>query len=371
MNLSQVQRDARAGLGFVVLKTIIAVDEQGNQSMADWAIPETRMQVERIAGRRADAEGREGWTVTWKGRGWYDTLEAYLELYADSLDAARGHAMVVAPSCKYHLPGPDENEWRLSEYAHTTGALLDVWGRHGSAFPMPLEKDFSPTLAGSELASQGPNIARWLKAVSGLIRKAAGPRRISIGIKMLNAVAEDSFQVEMLRVLNESVDERPDFVAYANRLFDPDREFQGTRGVAYGGPDLSARNLHCLALLRAFEQRGQTPPFRYPLSATGDIDSGRTAARYLLRGASSFQMHTRFQLNDSEYKMKRRNKSECVLHEFFLHPETGLIAALLRLRRHFRWPEDWNVARMAAFCADPRNRLWADYTAMRNAANGD
>src|SRR5215831_16068902 len=55
----QIERDASAGLGFVILKTVIAQDSTGEQSMHEWAIPETRMLVEPIRGRR----GEEGWTV--------------------------------------------------------------------------------------------------------------------------------------------------------------------------------------------------------------------------------------------------------------------------------------------------------------------
>jgi len=83
LNTQQVRRDAEDGLGFVVLKTIIAEDEVGGQSMSEWAIPETRMKVEPIRG----AEGTEGWNVTWKGRGWSDSFDAYLKLFADSLSA--------------------------------------------------------------------------------------------------------------------------------------------------------------------------------------------------------------------------------------------------------------------------------------------
>jgi len=83
VNLSQVRKDAQDGLGFVVLKTIIAQDSEGAQSMSEWAVHETRMVVERITG----ADQSEGWTVTWKGRGWSDTFDAYLRLFADSLEA--------------------------------------------------------------------------------------------------------------------------------------------------------------------------------------------------------------------------------------------------------------------------------------------
>lgn len=85
LNVSQVRRDAEDGLGFAVLKTIIAEDEHGAQSMSEWAIHETRMIVERIKG----ANGNEGWTVTWKGRGWYDTFEEYLSFSARPCKSAR------------------------------------------------------------------------------------------------------------------------------------------------------------------------------------------------------------------------------------------------------------------------------------------
>src|SRR2546428_8385420 len=44
----QVEKDAEAGLGFVVLKTDIAQDQQGEPSLPEWAIPQTRMLVKPI-----------------------------------------------------------------------------------------------------------------------------------------------------------------------------------------------------------------------------------------------------------------------------------------------------------------------------------
>lgn len=360
LNTGQVARDADAGLGFVVLKTIIAEDERGIRSMGEWAIHETKMVVERIIG----ADRSAGWNVTWKGRGWSETFDAYLNFFAESLQIGDKSGMLVVPSCKYHLPGPDEEEWRIEEYAYTTRRLLDVWdarGRDGGA-AMPIEKDFSPTLAGSDRAAQVSTIMRWLSAVTGLIHRAAAPRPISVGLKFFNAVFEDSFQLETLRLVNESCggEVKADFLVYANRLFDPRREFDGVKGVAYGGPDLSARNLAVLEGLRTLEQRGETPQCRLPISATGNIESGRTAVEYLVRGASSFQMHTLFQLPASEYRMRGGSKTERALHELYFNPERGLIAWLLHLRQRFDWPPEWNVKRMAEFCADPANKLWAD-----------
>ncbi|HEX6184198.1 MAG TPA: hypothetical protein VFZ44_10000, partial [Pyrinomonadaceae bacterium] len=283
-------------------------------------------------------------------------------LFADSLATGNESGMLVVPSCKYHLPTAGEGEWRVGEYEHTTRRLLDVWEtRRAGGGVMPIEKDFSPTLAGDDRAAQAETVERWMSAVTRLIREAARPRPVTVGLKLFNAMFDEDFQVEMLRLVNERCGDvgRPDFVVYANRLFDPARAFEGKRGVAYGGPDLSARNLRVLARLRALEQRGEVPRCAFPMSATGDIGSGRMAAEYLLRGASTFQMHTFFQLPNDQYRMSRGSRTERALHELYFNPERGLLACVLRLRRALGWPEDWNVRRMADFCADPVNGLWA------------
>ena len=95
------------------------------------------------------------------------------------------------------------------------------------------------------------------------------------------------------------------------------------------------------------------------------IESGRTAVEYLLRGASSFQMHTYFQLPDSEYRMRRGNRTERALHELYFNPERGLVAWLRHLRREFDWPVEWNIKQMAEYCLDPANRLWAEHEPRR------
>jgi len=360
LNVSQVRHDAEDGLGFVVLKTIIAEDEHGAQSMSEWAIHETRMIVERIQG----ANGSEGWTVTWKGRGWYDTLEKYLEFFGEALCIGQEMATPVVPSCKYHLPRNGE-AWKLGEYQYTTQRLLEVWQRYGPPGQvMPIEKDFSPTLAGSDRATETHIILQWLMRVTGLIRRAASPTPIKVGLKVFNAVFDEAFQLEMLRTINERCrgEEAPDFLVYGNRLFDPDREFDGIRGIAYGGPDLSDRNLAVLASMRSLEYVEQIPVCHLPISATGNIVTGRIAAEYLLRGASSFQIHTYFQLPSSEYKMKTGSKTARALHELYFHPEEGLLAWLLHLRRAFDWPTDWNIKQMAEFCANPANGVCASGT---------
>lgn len=360
LNVSQVRRDAEDGLGFVVLKTIIAEDERGAQSMSEWAIHETRMILERIKGE----DGSDGWTVSWKGRGWYDTFEKYIEFFREALEVGATASMPVVPSCKYHLPRRSEGQWKLGEYEYTTRRLLEVWQRHWPhGGDMPIEKDFSPTLAGSDRAAQTPIILEWLVRVSSLIRNAAKPLSINVGLKIFNSIFGDDFQLEMLRAINETCErqEGPDFLVYGNRLFDPNREFDGVRGIAYGGPDLSARNLAALGRMRTLEHAGLLPVCKLPISATGNICSGRMAAEYLLRGASSFQIHTYFQLPSAEYTMRTGSKTVRALHELYFHPELGLLAWLLHLRQTLDWRLDWNVMQMAEFCLDPANNVWAEH----------
>src|SRR5882762_4652637 len=117
LNGGQLETDAEAGLAFAVLKTVIAQDASGDQSMAAWAIHETKMKVERRGA---------GWTVTWKGRGWDRSFEDYLSLVRAGRDLTRAGELLAIPSVKYHLPRLDE-PFRDSEYAFTTRALADAW----------------------------------------------------------------------------------------------------------------------------------------------------------------------------------------------------------------------------------------------------
>jgi hypothetical protein len=337
----------------VVLKTVIAQDRTGEQTMREWAIPETRMLVEPIRGR----SGAEGWTVTWKGRGWFDTFPAYLNLFDQALRVGQGAGMVIAPSVKYHLPTPQEDFWKEEEYEFTTGALLEVWQRHHGGEAMPLEKDFSPTLAGSGRAAQQAKILEWLERVPGLIHGAA-PGRVAVGLKLFNALFADEFQVRMLDLVESAPagDRRADFLVYANRLFDPQKRFEDKVGVAYGGPDLSDRNLAALEAylsLAAGAPAGEGRERRLsplPMSASGDIQSGRIAAEYLLRGAASFQMHTLFQLPDGEFTMWTGNKTEKALHRLLFDPQEGFLAWLLDLQQRFGWDPEVSVETAARWC---------------------
>ena len=308
MTPGQVEADARADVGFVVLKTVIAEDADGERGMHAWAIHESQMKVERIT----DDRGTVGWTVTWRGRGWDRSFAEYRDLLTAALAIGDRHGVVIAPSVKYHLPSLDDEPFRAGEYRYTTGALLDTWRAAGRREPMPLEKDFSPTLAADARAGRREIVVRWLREVPVLIR-AGGRGEVKVGIKLMNARFDDAFQVAMLRQGDGA-----DFLVGFNRLFDY------RRGVAYGGPALSSRNMRVLDM--CLDAYGAPPS---ELSATGDIDSGRRIVEYALRGATSVQLHTFFQLPRAEYRSSATSRSMAAMHELVLHPEKGLLAWML------------------------------------------
>ena len=167
------------------------------------------------------------------------------------------------------------------------------------------------------------------------------------------------FQLEMLaEVHGES---RPDFLVYANRLFDPDRVFEGQRGVAYGGPDLSDRNLRLLSGPTRRPGEGRIDHRPLEISATGDICSGRIAVEYALRGCTSFQIHTLFQLPAGEYPMRVGSRVQRALHRLYFDPDEGFIVWMLHAARRLGLVRDGEVRfldvarRGAASCLLPRD----------------
>jgi len=298
LNSGQLETDAEAGLAFAVLKTVIAQDAAGAQSMAAWAIHESKMKVERRGA---------GWTVTWKGRGWDRSFDEYLALVRTGWDLTRDGQLLTVPSVKYHLPRLDE-PFRDAEYAFTTAALAKAWGEA----PLLLEKDFSPTLAGDQLSDEKAQILRWLREVPQRIRAHADVR---LAMKLMNARFDDDFQREMMEAASGA-----DALVVFNRLFD------ASAGVAYGGPELSDRNLRVLDSYRPLPS--PTVPYR-PLCGTGDIHSGRILVEYALRGCSSVQLHTFFQLPLEEYPATDGSRTQRALHALVFDPRDGLLAVML------------------------------------------
>jgi hypothetical protein len=309
LNLEQLETDRAAGLAFVVLKTVIAQNPAGEQAMAAWAIHETRMKVER---RRSEA-GQDGWTVTWKGRGWDRSFEEYLALVAAAGDLTRSGEILAVPSVKYHLPRLDE-PFRAAEYRYTTQKLAAAWGDD----MLPLEKDFSPTLAGDRLSDEREQILRWLREVPSQIR-AASDAPVRLALKLMNARFDDAFQLQMLDAASSA-----DTLVVFNRMWDPEKL------VAFGGYDLSGRNLRVLAAARS---RGLALP---SLAASGNVCSGRLLIEYAQLGCECAQLHTFFQLPLSEYPATGGSRPQRALHALVFEPRDGLIAAMLDLEENGR-----------------------------------
>ena len=100
-------------------------------------------------------------------------------------------------------------------------------------------------------------------------------------MKPLPSMFGDPFQLQMLETLHSSVpgQYQSDFLIFANRLFDPARSFEGKTGVAYGGPDLSDRNLAVLENFLSCHSRAQSQ-FQEPVvhDSTGHCGIFGTAA---------------------------------------------------------------------------------------------
>jgi hypothetical protein len=202
-----------------------------------------------------------------------------------------------------------DEPFRDAEDAHTTRQLAHAWGPE----PLPIEKDFSPTLAGDPLAADRARILRWVAEVPDRIRRHA-PRGARVALKLMNSRFDDDFQVQMLGAACDA-----DGAVAFNRLFDAER------GVAYGGWDLSDRNLRVLGLAIA----RQMP--RAPLTASGNICSGRVLLEYARLGCQSAQLHTFFQLPLGAYPATDGTRTQRALHALVFHPTHGLVAGILDL----------------------------------------
>lgn len=321
-NINQVKNDAYAGLGFCVLKTVISQDGNSKSEMEEWKVNAPRMVVEKIESKG----GEIGYTVTWKGRGWDKSFEDYLALVEKSYDIYKETNMPVIPSVQYHLPMEDE-EFKIEEYRYTTKKIEDVWRRADVDLPLIVEQDFSATL--SSLKNSEKEITNWLTNVPKLINESVETNKFNLGVKLFNPPLSDDYQVEMLEILN-NLDTKIGVLTCFNRLFDFNKTFDGKKGVAYGGYDLSDRNLR---VLDKFHENKNNKFI--PISATGNINSGRMMVEYALRGATSGQMHTFFQLPSKEYGLNEGTRIQKALHELVFNPDDGLVSTMIYLKNKF------------------------------------
>ena len=80
-------------------------------------------------------------------------------------------------------------------------------------------------------------------------------------------------------------------------------------------------------------------------AATGDIGSGRIAVEYALRGCTSFQIHTLFQLPAAEYPMRSGTKVQKALHRLYFDPNDGFIVWMLHAAKRLELIADDGVVR--------------------------
>ncbi len=316
---AHVRADNEHGLGFSVLKTVISQDKQSHASMGDWKVGAPKMTVEEIV----SANNEVGYTVTWAGKGYDKTFPEYLQLLQESYEVSG--AMLVVPSVQFHVPLGTET-FKESEYAFTAQAIENVWN-HYAQDPFVLEHDFSATL--SSLHPTKEDILRWVTEVPKLIDKYIKTKHKILGIKLFNSLYGVEFQKEILKTLIRESGDYIDVITCFNRLFDPDKVYQGKKGIAYGGYDLSDRNL---AVLDDFQKEKYSFLNAPDISATGNINSGKMMAEYALRGATSGQIHTFFQVPSNQYHIKQGSRVTKALHELLFNPDNGLVATLIHIR---------------------------------------
>jgi hypothetical protein len=88
--------------------------------------------------------------------------------------------------------------------------------------------------------------------------------------------------------------------------------------------------------LRTSQQGGEIGGDPLEISGTGDISSGRIAVEYALRGCTSFQIHTLFQLPAAEYAMRSGTKVQKALHRLYFDPDYGFIVWMLFAARRLQ-----------------------------------
>jgi len=319
MSPDHVRSDFENGLAFTVMKSAVGITEDGDVGIDAWEKSAPKMVVEK---RRA-MDGRDGWTVTWKGRGWDRGFDAYEQFYK-SVIGEHGSGYFVVPSLMVDVTNLDR---AIEQVKHCMGRLVDTHASTNSPIPFITEIDISPTLNLLPGTENDDTFREFIRNSVGAFYIGL-PEPHKFVVKIPNAGRGAEFQVQLIR---DSVDEGKDRIAgviIANRLFDPEGEFEGQRGIAYGGWDLSDANLETLDLLLKSD-------LKIPLIATGNICSGRMMVEYALRGCMSGEIHTFFQLPPESYRAQKGSGGRVwrSLRELMFHPDDGLIAVMKKLRQ--------------------------------------
>jgi hypothetical protein len=313
-----VASDRQNGLSFTVLKSAVGVTEDGEVGIDEWRRSAPKMVTER----RVAGDGREGWTVTWKGRGWDRSYQAYVELYEKSLRGNPGY--VVIPSLMVDV---NDRARATEQVAYCAGKLVEIHNTVSPGWDFLIEIDISPTLT---LLTDKDNRKSFVDFVTTSVAafRDGLPGSGKFIVKLPNAGYGAEYQLEMVKASLESAGDKLAGTIIGNRLFDRSTTFEGQTGIAYGGWDLSNANLATLDIMIPKDMR-------IPLVGTGNICSGRMMAEYGLRGCTSGQIHTFFQLPPDAYRAPTGEGGRIwrALRQLVFDTSDGLISVMLKLEK--------------------------------------
>ena len=167
-------------------------------------------------------------------------------------------------------------------------------------------------------------VIEWIRRVPGLIRSAATGDAAQGRTQALQQPRGRGFQHAMLAEGPWRPPAR--LLVYANRLFDPDRVFEGNRGVAYGGPDLSDRNLRMLSALRG-PARGESRRPDAARSSRQPAISARAGSPWNTP-AGMHQLSDPYVVPASRVRVRDATwarRSREALHRLYFDPDEGFI----------------------------------------------
>jgi len=317
MTSGHIKADFENGLAFSVMKSAVGVTVDGDIGIDGWERSAPKMIVES----RTSKDGRDGWTVTWKGRGWDKGFTAYADFYSDVLAMdTPGH--YTFPSLMVDVTDRDR---AIDQCSFCLKQLTEIHEKIGSKNPFTIEIDISPTLNLLPGAENDDTFRQFaVNSVAAFYHGLPEPHKFIV--KIPNADRGPEFQLQLVKDSIEEGKERLAGIIIGNRLFDPKGEFEGQVGIAYGGWDLSNANLETLDLMLKEK-------INVPLIATGNIGTGRMMVEYALRGCTAGEIHTFFQLSPSSYRAPKGDGGRIwrAMREIMFHPDDGLIAIMLKL----------------------------------------
>lgn len=299
LNLNQVESIRKAGFAGCVLKSVVGESPDGICSMS--------MQRKKPTSISSFYESYDTQCeypiIHWNGRCDVRALDDYMTFAKDVKKSVDDGRFVPVASILCHLPLPGE-EIKTDEWIHTTKSIFSAGYSH-------IEIDFCPFLSGDNYTEDQKNVLRWYRICPEIMKSISSDIRVIP--KMLNLSWGLDFQIA---IAEAAVKGGADGIIVANRIFKPEY------GSGHGGEELRHINL---AQVREIKKRFPS----LHISATGGVYDGRMAFDYLQAGADNIQVLSYLMGKVQTPFEKCGNKFDKVLHKLLLHPQTGLVAAII------------------------------------------